>query len=156
MRAKKVVFLATAEPIDDEMRAKIARHRQERPGDWTTVEAPIELDAAVTEHGAGPSLVLIDCLTTFATNLLMLEGEDHTAIFARVDRLCNAVRASHASVVIVSNELGSGIVPSFPLGRQFRDLLGEINQRVAKISDNVVLMVAGCPLLVKGSLEVQP
>ena len=120
------------------------------------MEAPIELNAAVTEHGPGASLILIDCLTTFATNLLMLEGEDHAAIFARVDRLCNAVRASHASVVIVSNELGSGIVPSFPLGRQFRDLLGEINQRVAKISDNVVLMVAGCPLLVKGSLEVQP
>ncbi|MBZ5525460.1 MAG: bifunctional adenosylcobinamide kinase/adenosylcobinamide-phosphate guanylyltransferase [Acidobacteriia bacterium] len=155
-RAADVVFLATAQPGDDDMRARIERHRQERPDTWKTVEAPIELESAVREHGARSSFLLIDCLTMFATNLMLAGDGDRDAIFARIDRLCGALRESSASAVIVSNEVGEGIVPAFEMGRQFRDLLGEINQRVARQADNVILMVAGYPLAVKGAVEVQP
>ena len=160
-RAADVVFVATAQPIDDEMRAKIARHRQERPAEWKTVEAPIELEAAVREHGRRSSFLLIDCLTTFTANLMLAndakaDGVKKDAIFACIDRLCNALRESSASVAIVSNEVGEGVVPPTEMGRQFRDLLGEINQRVARQADNVILMVAGYPLAVKGAVEVRP
>lgn len=147
--------MATAQPSDDEMRAKIERHRQERPAGWRTVEVPFDLDAAIAEHGRKSSFLLIDCLTTFTANLLMAEGDNREKLLARVDRVCSAIHATPASVALVSNEVGSGIVPAFPLGRQFRDLLGEVNQKVARISDNVVLMVAGCPLAVKGVAEVR-
>ncbi len=156
MRADGVVFLATAQPSDEEMRIKIERHRQERPTTWQTVEVPFDLDTAIVQHGRKHSFLLIDCLTTFTANLLMAEGDNCQRILARVDRVCNALQATSASVALVSNEVGSGIVPAFPSGRQFRDLLGEVNQKVARISDNVILMIAGCPLVVKGVAEVQP
>jgi adenosylcobinamide kinase/adenosylcobinamide-phosphate guanylyltransferase len=156
MRSKEVVFLATAQPSDDEMRVKIARHRQDRPATWETVEVPVDLDAAIAEHGVRYSFLLIDCLTTFTANLLMAEGDNCEKLLARVDRVCSAIEATPASVALVSNEVGSGIVPAFPSGRQFRDLLGEVNQKIARISDNVILMIAGCPLAVKGVAEVRP
>ena len=148
--------MATAQPSDDEMRAKIARHRQERPATWRTFEVPFELDAAIAEHGVKDSFLLIDCLTTYTTNLLMAKEDNCEKLLARVDRVCSAIQVTPASVALVSNEVGSGIVPAFPSGRQFRDLLGEVNQKVARISDNVILMIAGCPLAIKGVAEVQP
>jgi adenosylcobinamide kinase/adenosylcobinamide-phosphate guanylyltransferase len=155
MTAKDVAFLATAQPSDDEMRAKIARHREERPAHWETVEVPLALDTAIAEQGSRFSFLLIDCLTTFTANLLMAEGDDSEKLMARVDRVCNAIQGTPASVALVSNEVGSGIVPPFPSGRQFRDLLGEMNQKIARISDNVILMIAGCPLAIKGLAEVR-
>lgn len=155
-RAGNVVFVATATPSDDEMRAKIERHRQDRPAGWKTVEVTTELEAAVREHGSRSSFLLIDCLTMFTSNLMLAGHGDRDAVFAKIDRFCGALRASAASAVIVSNEVGEGVVPAFELGRQFRDLLGEVNQRVARQSDNVILMVAGYPLAVKGAVEVQP
>lgn len=152
---KEVAFLATAQPTDDEMRAKIARHRRERPANWETVEVPFDLDAAIAEQGVKYSFLLIDCLTTYTANLLMADGDNCERLLARVDRVCSAIQATPASVALVSNEVGSGIVPAFPSGRQFRDLLGEVNQKVARISDNVVLMIAGCPLVIKGLAEVR-
>ena len=85
----------------------------------------------------------------------MAEGDNCEKLLARVDRVCSAIQATPASVALVSNEVGSGIVPAFPLGRQYRDLLGEVNQKVARISDNVVLMIAGYPLVIKGLAEVR-
>ena len=96
----------------------------------------------------------MDCLTIFAANLMEAEGEDKEAIERRVEALCEALRTVQCSVVLVSNEVGSGVVPAYPLGRRYRDLLGEINQRVARIADDVVLMVAGLPLALKGHVEV--
>ena len=154
MTAKDVAFLATAQPSDDEMRAKIARHREERPAHWETVEVPLALDTAIAEQGSRFSFLLVDCLTTFTANL-MAEGDDSEKLMARVDRVCNAIQVTPASVALVSNEVGSGVVPAFPSGRQFRDLLGEVNQKVARISDNVILMIAGCPLAIKGLAEVR-
>lgn len=155
-RAADVVFVATAQPSDDEMRAKIARHRQERPAAWKTVEAPLDLEAAVREHGSRSVFLLIDCLTTFTANLMLRGDGQNDAIFERIDRVCSALRESSASAVVVSNEVGEGVVPPTEMGRQFRDLLGEVNQRVARQADNVILMVAGYPLAVKGAIEVKP
>ena len=123
---------------------------------WKTVEAPIELEAAVREHGARSSFLLIDCLTTFTANLMLADRGHREEIFACIDRVCSALRESSASVAIVSNEVGEGVVPASEMGRHFRDLLGEVNQRVARQADNVILMVAGYPMAVKGTIEVRP
>jgi adenosylcobinamide kinase / adenosylcobinamide-phosphate guanylyltransferase len=153
--ASTVAFLATAQPCDDEMRAKIERHRAERPSAWHTVEVPVELDAAIARYGNEYSFLIVDCLTIFIANLLDAEHNDEARILAGVDRVCHALQSVSASVVLVSNEVGGGIVPMHPVGRLFRDLLGETNQKVSAIADNVILMVAGCPLALKGRVEVR-
>ncbi len=148
-RASRVTFVATAElRDDDEMRAKIQRHQAERPAHWQTVEEALELARAV--RSADGEIVLIDCLTMFASNLL--EHLEAQGIAAQIDALCSAISAAACPVILVSNEVGSGVVPAYALGRRFRDLLGEINQKVAAAADNVVLLVAGLPLVLKGEL----
>lgn len=152
-REEAVVFLATALPSDDEMRNKIARHVRERPPAWRTVEVPFELDQAIAEHGVSSSFLVVDCLTTFTANLLVVRQANAEAILARVEAIGNALVRSRASVAVVSNEVGSGVVPEFPVGRDFRDILGQANQKIARICNNVILMVAGYPLAVKGTVE---
>ena len=154
--SRRVVFVATAQITDDEMRAKIQLHKEDRPAEWLTVEEPLELPKALAEHNLECDTLVVDCLTIFAANLLEAEGENNCAIELRVQALCEALQTAQCAVVLVSNEVGSGVVPPYPLGRRFRDLLGEINQRVARIADDVVLMVAGLPLALKGHLEVAP
>jgi adenosylcobinamide kinase/adenosylcobinamide-phosphate guanylyltransferase len=151
--SRRVVFVATAKSSDDEMRIKIERHRADRPKEWTTIEEPLELARVLAQHGSSCDVIVIDCLTIFAANLLETEA---SAIDGRVAALCDALRSTGCAVVLVSNEVGSGVVPAYPLGRRFRDLLGEINQSIAKVADAVVLMVAGLPLALKGHIEVQP
>jgi adenosylcobinamide kinase / adenosylcobinamide-phosphate guanylyltransferase len=155
-RARRVTFLATAERCkgDEEMQRKIERHRAERPQHWTTIEESLNLAAAIGSV-SNCDLLLIDCLTLFAGKLLEVHGENMSAVAADVDALCAAVTASSCSVVLVSNEVGSGVVPAFELGRRYRDLLGEINLRVASIADVVVLMVAGLPLTLKDSVSTE-
>jgi adenosylcobinamide kinase / adenosylcobinamide-phosphate guanylyltransferase len=152
----RVVFVATAKISDDEMRSKIERHRKDRPQDWLTVEEPLELVRVLAQHQLDCDVLLVDCLTIFAASLLEEEGEDRDAIERRVTALCDALSTAKCPVVLVSNEVGSGVVPAYPLGRRYRDLLGEINQSVARVADDVVLMVAGLPLALKGRIEVQP
>jgi len=151
---KDVVYLATAEASDDEMRSKIQRHRSERPSTWKTVEVPLQLDGAVAQYGRRNSFLLIDCLTTFTANLMTAENGDSDAILRRIDRLRSALLSTEAAVALVSNEVGSGVVPAFPSGCQFRELLGEVNQIMARISRNVIFMVAGYPLALKGAIEL--
>ena len=153
-QSRHVVFVATAKASDEEMRAKIDRHREDRPKEWLTVEEPLDLPRVLAEHERQSEVIVVDCLTIFAANLMEAEGENEGAIEARVEALCGALRAVQCAVVMVSNEVGSGVHPVSPLGRRYRDLLGEINQRVARIADDVVLMVAGLPLALKGHLEV--
>ena len=153
-QSRHVVFVATAKVTDDEMRAKIDRHREDRPNEWLTVEEPLDLPKVLGQHELGCEVMVVDCLTIFAANLMEAEGENEKAIESRVEALCEALRAVRCSVVVVSNEVGSGVHPVSPLGRRYRDLLGEINQRVARIADDVVLMVAGLPLALKGHVEV--
>jgi adenosylcobinamide kinase/adenosylcobinamide-phosphate guanylyltransferase len=154
-RVTSVVFVATAQALDHEMQVKIQRHQAERPKQWRTVEEPLDLDRALVEEGPRHQLVLIDCLTLYAANLLAAESGNLAAMEQRLQRFYAALRSVPCSVAIVSNEVGSGVVPASPDGRSYRDLLGEINQRVASIADNVVLMVAGLPLALKGTAEVR-
>lgn len=144
------IYIATAEAGDDEMTARIAAHRARRGAIWRTIEAPRDLAAALAASASMP--VLVDCMTLWLSNLL-LAGAD---IDKEIERLEKALAAAAAPVVLVANELGSGIVPDHALGRQFRDLQGMLNQRIAARADRVVLMVAGLPLAVKGTLEKSP
>jgi len=144
-----VTFVATARPSDEEMRGKIARHQSERPAHWRTVEEPLRLAEAFYHTQGTSDTMVVDCLTLFAANLMEAHGADQGAIDRAIDDLCGALRSTDREIVLVSNEVGSGVVPAHYAGRQFRDLLGEINQRVAAVADNVVLMVAGLPLPIK-------
>ena len=138
------VFVATATAQDSEMEDRIARHRAERDRRWTTVEVPIDLAEAIAAPASGT--VLIDCCTLWLSNV-MLAGRDPAAA---TDALVDGLRAAAANVVLVSNEVGSGIVPETSLGRRFRDEQGRLNQRLAALCGTVELVVAGLPLRIKG------
>lgn len=142
----RVLFVATAARSDEEMTAKIARHREDRPSHWTTIEEKVNLPEVLAEFGPRHEVALIDCLTLYAANLLAAEGLQPEA---EIERLCAALVSAPFPVILVSNEVGSGVVPAYALGRRYRDLLGEINQRMAALADEVVLMVAGLPLPLK-------
>jgi adenosylcobinamide kinase/adenosylcobinamide-phosphate guanylyltransferase len=139
------VYVATAEPFDVEMAARIAEHRSRRGGQWRTVEAPLDLTGAITGVPASAT-VLVDCLTLWLNNL-MFNNRD---IDTETQRLETALAARRAPSVLVSNEVGSGIVPDNAEARRFRDLQGRLNQRIAARADRVVLLVAGLPMVVKG------
>ena len=139
------VYIATAEAWDDEMRQRIARHRADRPPEWETVEAPLDLPQALDGLPAGRP-VLIDCLTLWLSNVMLAERD----VAAETDALLGALARTAAPVVCVSNEVGLGIVPDNALARRFRDAQGTVNQRVAARADRVVLMTAGLPLVLKG------
>lgn len=154
--APSVTFIATARALDDEMRRKIERHQAERPSHWRTREEPLQLGEAISTPPDASEATIVDCLTLFAANLMEAHGEDRNAMNSAIDALCSALSAINRRIVLVSNEVGSGIVPAYATGRQFRDLLGQMNQRVAAVADNVVLMIAGLPLAIKGSIEGRP
>jgi adenosylcobinamide kinase/adenosylcobinamide-phosphate guanylyltransferase len=140
-------YIATAEAWDDEMRERIARHRLDRAGGWITVEAPLDLAAALS--AARPDeAVLVDCATLWLTNHLLADHD----LSAQVEALVLALAVCPAPVVIVSNETGWGIVPDNALARRFRDEQGRLNQRLATQADLVVTVIAGLPLALKGAL----
>ncbi len=136
-------YVATAEAHDSEMRERIAAHKLRRGDGWETIEAPYSLPDAIREAGAAP--VLVDCLTLWLTNL-MLGDRDLIGAFEELD---SALSARKATTVVVSNEVGLGIVPDNALSRAFRDEQGRLNQRMAGLADRVVYMVAGLPMVVK-------
>jgi len=154
--APNVTFIATARSSDEEMRRKIERHQRERPPHWRTREEPLQLAEAISSDQDASETTIVDCLTLFAANLMEAYSEDRAAIDAAIDAFYSALRKTDRRIVLVSNEVGSGIVPAYAAGRQFRDLLGEVNQRVAAVADNVVLMFAGLPLAIKGGIEGRP
>ena len=143
------VFIATCIPHDDEMKDRIARHRQERSRHWHTVEAPLYLPQALVEAGGKAGVILVDCLTLWINNLLM-ENHDSNQILNKVQSLTRAVSSAACPVILVSNEVGTGIVPENTLARLYRDLVGSTNQAVAQCVDQVVWMVAGIPVTIKG------
>jgi adenosylcobinamide kinase/adenosylcobinamide-phosphate guanylyltransferase len=148
LRGDRVTFVATAGRSDDaEMTRKIDRHRAERPEHWTTVEEKLALGDVLRR--SEDSVVLIDCLTLFAANLMEAHSDKEAALQAEIDDLCATLAGMDGMVVLVSNEVGSGVVPAYASGRRFRDLVGEINQRVAAVADEVYLMIAGLPLMLK-------
>ena len=140
------VYVATAEAHDDEMAARIAEHKARRETGWQTIEAPHELPEALNAARRGAA-VLVDCLTLWLSNVM------HTKFdFEKITlRLEEALHVRVGTTVLVSNEVGLGLVPETKLGRSFRDAQGVLNQRIADLAGNVVLMVAGQPLIVKGS-----
>ena len=144
----KKIFIATCIPRDDEMRHRVAEHRKERSRMWHTIEAPTHLPDAVVENSRDATVLLVDCLTLWINNLL-LETEDSDKVLEQISLLTQAIKAASCPVVLVSNEVGAGIVPENKLARQFRDIAGAVNQAVAKQVDKVVWMVAGIPVTIK-------
>jgi adenosylcobinamide kinase/adenosylcobinamide-phosphate guanylyltransferase len=150
-----VLYVATAEAWDDEMRARIAKHRADRPAGWRTVEAPRDAGRAAAAALAGEPVVLLDCMTLLTSNVVIAlpEGataqEAEAAALAEAQGILDAFRAHDATWIVVSNEVGLGIVPAYPLGRLYRDALGRVNQKLAAEADRVVLMVAGLPMRLK-------
>ncbi len=140
----ELVFIATAEALDEEMEARIARHRGERDGRWRTVEAPLDLAAALGGLRSH-EVAVIDCLTLWLSNTMLAE-----TVAARRAELLAALPACAAPLWLVSNEVGLGLVPESALGRRFRDEAGRLNQAVAALADTAVLLVAGLPLVLKG------
>lgn len=141
------VFIATAQAHDEEMAERIKAHRERRGKSWTTVGALLDLSGALREAAREDTFILIDCLTLWLTNVLLAEQDCGAAVSELIDVLSNAPGA----IVLVSNEVGSGIVPDNALARKFRDVAGEANQRVAREADEVVLVTAGLPMVLKPS-----
>jgi adenosyl cobinamide kinase/adenosyl cobinamide phosphate guanylyltransferase len=137
------IYVATGQAGDQEMAARIDAHRARRGSDWRTIETPIDIAAALSAREKSP--ILVDCLTLWLSNLFLAEAN----IEAEIARLERALAAPGAAIVLVANEVGSGIVPEHPLGRRFRDWQGVLNQRIAASADRVVLVVAGLPVALK-------
>jgi adenosylcobinamide kinase / adenosylcobinamide-phosphate guanylyltransferase len=146
-----VCFIATAQGLDDDMIARIARHRAERPEHWRTIEEPYEIDKALRQAGES-RVVIVDCLTLFVSNWLLRyeAGSDCEATVRQITtEFLERARSQNQTVICVSNEVGLSVVPDNSLGRMFRDLLGRVNQDFAAAADEVYLLVAGLPLRLK-------
>jgi adenosylcobinamide kinase / adenosylcobinamide-phosphate guanylyltransferase len=152
MRAgDRPVYLATASTLDGEMRERVRTHQAQRSGRFTTIEEPIELTSAIIRAAKGNDVILVDCLTLWITNLL----EANKDVAAAVEELTGTLgEVDVARVILVSNEVGLGIVPDNPLARSFRDLAGAAHQRLAEICDDVYFVVAGLPMVLKGDPPV--
>ena len=158
LSAKKVLYVATAEAGDDEMTERIAVHRASRPQDWSTLEVPCNVGEAVSryvEHNHS-EVILLDCLTLLISNVIGVLPEETTsetyqkAVEAEIEILLAAVNRLKIPWLVVSNEVGLGLVPPYALGRIYRDVLGWANQRMAAQADRVIFMVSGIPMNLKG------
>ena len=145
-------FIATAEALDDEMRQRIDQHRQERGKDWQTIEEPLEISRILQQLGKEPGPVIVDCLTLWLSNRLMQEDSRQT-IMNEIEQVLKSISGQAATFIFITNEVGDGIVPENKLAREFRDLAGEINQRVAEFCDEVFVMVSGIPVKIKPAQE---
>lgn len=155
----RVVFLATAQAHDDEMRERIAVHQQQRLQEWRTIEEPLNVADALGAQARNADVVLVDCVTLWVANLLAAAspaGVDEPDVAATADQLASQLgalhdwyRSSSASLILVSNEVGMGLVPPYPSGRAFRDLLGGANQRLATLATEAYLLIAGMPVELK-------
>jgi adenosylcobinamide kinase/adenosylcobinamide-phosphate guanylyltransferase len=147
--AKAGTYIATAEPGDTEMAARIAHHRARRGDFWRAVEVPLDLPQAILAHAGPVRPILVDCLTLWLSNLLGAgRVVEHEA-----EALCGALPDAAGPVVLVANEVGLGLVPDTPLGRRFRDEAGRLNQAVAALADRVVFVAAGLPLVLKDNRQ---
>ena len=142
-------LVATAEAGDEEMADRIARHRADRGRDWITIEEPIALAAALRREGRAGRIVVVDCLTLWLTNV-MLSG---APLRERIDELAEALADRTGPVILVSNEVGLGIAPATPLGREFRDWQGRLNQDLGGVCDTVVCVTSGLPRLLKPAIS---
>lgn len=163
-RGQSVLYVATAEAGDTDMATRIANHRAERPAHWHTLEAPHKVGAAIQGYASrfrlhasfSPNIIILDCLTLLASNVIVPlpepvnEATAVAALNAEIEELLTAYQTLEAEWIVISNEVGLGIVPEYALSRAYRDALGRANQRLASAADEVLFMVAGLPLKVKG------
>jgi adenosylcobinamide kinase/adenosylcobinamide-phosphate guanylyltransferase len=145
----KKLYLATCEVLDEEMAQRIENHKKVRGPEWQTIEEPVEIVNKIREYGGHGEVILIDCLTLWLYNLLMRWDND-LRIIDEMENLIDIIKQTPTSIILVSNEVGMGIVPADPLSRRYRDLLGTINQRIAEVLDTVIFMVSGIPIFLKG------
>ena len=153
-----VTYVATLFVGDEEMCQRVSAHKERRPTSWVTLEEPCYLPEQIREAGQEPGVILVDCLTGWISNLLLDENlpkpestdkEKEEYIMSRVVDLVEAVNSSNAGVLMVSNEVGMGLVPHYPLGRAFRDISGKVNRYLASVADEVYLVVAGLAVEIK-------
>ncbi|RMT89012.1 hypothetical protein ALP39_100085 [Pseudomonas marginalis pv. marginalis] len=147
--ALPVIYIATSQPLDGEMSARVALHRERRPDDWGLIEEPVELARVLRENAAVGRCLLVDCLTLWLTNLLMLEDAERL-VFER-DELLQTLASLPGEIIFVSNETGMGVVPLGELTRRYVDEAGWLHQALAERCQRVVLTVAGLPLTLKGT-----
>jgi adenosylcobinamide kinase / adenosylcobinamide-phosphate guanylyltransferase len=153
---KSVAYLATAQPLDEEMAFRIEKHREKRLNTWETYEEPIRVRELVSRLGLEKEVILIDCLTLLTSNLLLRkedkveDPEWQKEILLEIEKLAEISFRVTAQVIIVSNEVGMGLIPDNTLGRVYRDILGRANSIIADKADEVFLMVSGIPLKIKG------
>jgi adenosylcobinamide kinase/adenosylcobinamide-phosphate guanylyltransferase len=166
MSGKPVAYIATAQIYDEEMRLRVALHRQRRPNNWRTYEAPYFAEKAIDQAVTHADIILFDCLTLYTSNLLLApnvsdnQKERGRYIAAQIELLLESARSSQATVIFVTNEVGMGVVPENALAREYRDVAGLANQQVAACADEVYLVVSGLAvdikkLAVNTSKEVQ-
>jgi adenosylcobinamide kinase/adenosylcobinamide-phosphate guanylyltransferase len=148
MARDKKIYLATCVPTDREMKKRVKQHQEDRGPDWATIEEPIAIHETIDRACTQAKVILVDCLTLWTSNLLLQETNE-AGIMAAVDRLVDALNRSTCPVILVSNEVGHGIVPENSLARQFRDMAGLVNQRVAQAVDEVFVSMAGIPVQIK-------
>jgi adenosylcobinamide kinase / adenosylcobinamide-phosphate guanylyltransferase len=154
---RSVLFIATAQALDEEMRSRIDKHRAARSSEWKTLEAPIKVGSVLILGAAEfqAEVVILDCITLLVSNVLLALPEDSSSeqvlqsVETEIESLLEARRKFGGQWLVVSNEVGLGVVPPYPLGRVYRDALGWANQRLARAADKVILMVAGIPTVVK-------
>jgi len=153
---KSVAYIATAQPLDKEMAFRIKKHKEKRLNTWETYEEPIKIRELVSRLDLEKEVILIDCLTLFTSNLLLREEDKvedskcQEEILLEIKKLAEISYKITAQVIIVSNEVGMGLVPDNPLGRVYRDILGRANSIIADKADDVFMMVSGIPLKIKG------
>lgn len=170
---EKVLFVATGQPLDDEMALRITEHKRKRPGNWRTLEIDIKVGQKLKEQIGGAEVVLLDCLTLLVSNILTREGrepfsspstgedegegenceaisEAEKRVIDEVEELIECINRHESTFIVVSNEVGLGLVPENKLGRVYRDLLGKANQLLARQADEVYFMASGIPLKIKG------
>jgi len=148
-----VLFVATAQPGDEEMRRRIEEHKKARPKDWTTLEVTTNLASQITKHFGKSKVVIIDCITLLLNNIFEKYQDriSEKEVTGEIGELVKCIKSSKASFIIVTNEVGTGLVPTNKVGRLYRDLLGKANQMLAECADEVYLMVSGLPVKIKPS-----
>ena len=155
---KSVTFIATAQALDEEMSARVKVHQEERPADWVTLEIPLEISEYLRTNPIETEVVLLDCVTLLISNILMgyvendMADEERStqAVQKELDDLISAIRGGGQDWIVISNEVGLGLVPPYQMGRVYRDLLGWANQCLAWVAGEVYWMVAGIPVPIQG------
>jgi len=145
----KKIYLATCEALDEEMAQRIEHHKKMRGPEWRTIEEPVAIVDKIRQYGAKVEVILLDCITLWLSNLLT-KGNNDLKVTHEINSFTEMLKQTPTSFIIVSNEVGMGIVPADPLSRRFRDLSGAINQKIAEVADTVIYMVSGIPMFLKG------